>query len=76
MPLIFSNNATEIQMKNCTCTCIPYLITAGRVITGRVGTIKRKKQLRGVLKSIDSGYHDNLFDSTPIQKKTQHIVVN
>ena len=40
-------------------------------ITGKVGTMKRKRQLRAVMEDMDKGYTDNIFDSTPFKKKVK-----
>ena len=45
------------------------------MISGGPGTMKRKRQLRNALDSVDSNYHDNLFDSTPMQKKARQVLV-
>ncbi len=40
-------------------------------ITGRVGTMKRKRQLRAVMEHMDKGYVDDIFESTPFKKKVK-----
>ena len=37
-------------------------------ITAKSGTLRRKRQLRDALEHFDSGYHDDIFDSTPLKK--------
>lgn len=46
------------------------------VIDSKVGTLKRKRQLRSVLEGMDSGYVDDIFDSTPMKKKLKSVSVN
>ncbi len=40
-------------------------------ITGNVGTLKRKRQLRAALEHMDKGYVDDIFESTPFKKKVK-----
>jgi len=40
-----------------------------KAITGGVGTIKRKRELRELLEQQDVNYEDDIFDSTPFKKK-------
>lgn len=44
-------------------------------ITAKSGTLKRKRQLRDALEHLDSGYHDDIFDSTPLKKIKKTIKV-
>ena len=45
------------------------------VITGRCGTLKRKKQLRNALEHMDDGYSDDIFDSTPFKNTMKTVKV-
>ena len=38
------------------------------MVTGRVGTLARKKQIRQLLNHMEHGYMDDIFDSTPFKK--------
>ena len=40
-----------------------------KTVTGGVGTIKRKRELRELLEQQDVNYEDDIFDSTPFKKK-------
>ena len=40
-----------------------------KAVTGGVGTIKRKRELRELLEQQDVNYEDDIFDSTPFKKK-------
>ena len=44
-------------------------------ITAKSGTLKRKRQLRDALEHLDSGYHDDIFDSTPLKKIKKSVKV-
>ncbi len=44
-------------------------------ITAKVGTMKRKRQLRNALEHLDKGYSDDIFDSTPFRKKVKSVSV-
>ncbi|XP_064602489.1 mis18-binding protein 1-like [Liolophura sinensis] len=39
-------------------------------LTGGVGTLKRKRELRELLEQHNEGYEDDYFDSTPMRKQT------
>ena len=43
-------------------------------ITGKTGTLKRKRQLRTAMEHMDKGYTDDIFESTPFKKKVKTIV--
>ena len=43
-------------------------------ITGKAGTLKRKRQLRTAMEHMDKGYTDDIFESTPFKKKVKTIV--
>lgn len=43
-------------------------------ITGKSGTLKRKRQLRTAMEHLDKGYSDDIFESTPFKKKVKTIV--
>ncbi len=43
-------------------------------ITGKIGTIKRKRQLREVMESLDENYVDDYFESTPYKKSAKTVV--
>lgn len=43
------------------------------VITGRRGTMKRKRQLRSALEHIDDDYSDDVFESTPMKKRMKRV---
>ena len=45
-------------------------------ITAKSGTLKRKRQLRDALEHLDSGYHDDIFDSTPLKKIKKSVKVS
>ena len=56
---------------------ILYLTDDGKmVITGRRGTMKRKRQLRSALEHIDDDYSDDVFESTPMKKRMKRVKVN
>ena len=38
-------------------------------MTGGVGTIKRKREIRELLEQQDVDYEDDIFDSTPFKRK-------
>lgn len=40
-----------------------------KTVTGGVGTIKRKRELRELLEQQDVDYEDDIFDSTPFKRK-------
>lgn len=40
-------------------------------LTAKVGTMKRKRQVRDILDHLDSGHTDDIFDSTPFKKKSK-----
>ncbi|XP_022787384.1 uncharacterized protein LOC111327456 [Stylophora pistillata] len=40
-----------------------------KIVTGGVGTIKRKRELRLLLEQQDVDYEDDIFDSTPFKRK-------
>lgn len=40
----------------------------GRTVTGGVGTIKRKREIRELLEQQDVDYEDDVFDSTPFKR--------
>ena len=40
-----------------------------KTITGGVGTIKRKRELRELLEQQDVNYEDDIFDATPFKRK-------
>ena len=44
-------------------------------ITAKVGTIKRKRQIRNCLELMDRGYSDDLFESTPFKKRVKSVQV-
>ena len=48
-------------------------------LTAKVGTLKRKQQLRDIMENANEGYADNVFDSTPFRKysgaKVSHVHV-
>ena len=43
-------------------------------LSGGVGTIKRKRELRQLLEEQDEGYEDDIFDATPFKKTKQFRV--
>ena len=45
-------------------------------ITAKSGTLKRKRQLRDALEHFDSGYYDDIFDSTPFKKIKKSVQVH
>ena len=45
-------------------------------ITAKAGTLKRKRQLRDALENLDSGYVDDIFDSTPFKKIKKSVQVS
>ena len=47
----------------------------GVAITGRAGTMKRKRQLRNALEHLDQNYSDDMFESTPMQKRMRRVQV-
>lgn len=50
-------------------------LTGPIAITGRVGTMKRKRQIRDALEQIDRDYTDDIFESTPFKKKVKRVQV-
>ena len=44
-------------------------------VTGGVGTIKRKREIRAVLENNDEGYEDDIFDATPFKKQKMQLKV-
>ena len=44
-------------------------------VTGRVGTMKRKREIRAILENNDKGYEDDIFDSTPFKKQLTRFKV-
>ena len=44
-------------------------------LTGKAGTIKRKRQLRELVHNLNEGYKEDLFDSTPF-KSTSKLKVH
>ena len=44
------------------------------VISGRAGTLKRKRQLRAAMEHMDKDYVDDIFDSTPFKKRVKTVV--
>ena len=50
-------------------------LPAPPTITGKAGTMKRKRQIRNALEHMDRGYFDDIFDSTPFKKKIKHVEV-
>ena len=45
-------------------------------VTAKTGTLKRKRQLRDALENLDSGYVDDIFDSTPFKKIKKSVQVS
>lgn len=41
------------------------------LITGKIGTMKRKRQLRAAMEYTEKGYVDDIFDSTPFKKRVK-----
>lgn len=39
-----------------------------KAVSGGVGTIKRKREIRELLEEQDVGYEDDIFDSTPFKR--------
>ncbi|KXJ25768.1 Mis18-binding protein 1 [Exaiptasia diaphana] len=44
-------------------------------ITGGVGTVKRKRELRDLIQQNNSGYYDDIFDSTPYKKSKTNFKI-
>ena len=44
------------------------------LITGKAGTLKRKRQLQAAMEHLDKGYADDIFESTPFKKKVKTVV--
>ena len=40
-----------------------------KTVSGGVGTIKRKREIRELLEQQDMNYEDDIFDATPFKKK-------
>ena len=40
-----------------------------KIVSGGVGTIKRKREIRELLEQQDVNYEDDIFDATPFKKK-------
>ena len=47
-----------------------------RTVTGGVGTIKRKREIRELLEQEDVNYEDDIFDATPFKRKKDLKVLN
>ena len=45
-------------------------------VTGGMGTLKRKRQLRDALEEMDKDYYDDIFESTPFKKFKKSVKVN
>ena len=45
-------------------------------VTAKVGTLKRKRQLRNALEQLDKDYFDDIFDSTPFKKIKKSVMVS
>jgi len=66
---------TSIALQNASLPVIDVLCFSAapqqnvRTVTGGVGTIKRKRELRELLEQQDVNYEDDIFDSTPFKKK-------
>lgn len=45
-------------------------------VTGGMGTLKRKRQLRDTLEEMDKDYYDDIFESTPFKKFKKSVKVN
>lgn len=57
----------------CACMCVEMLLfptSSGPppALTAGVGTMKRKRQVRDILDHLDSGYIDDIFNTTPFKK--------
>ncbi|XP_019855155.1 PREDICTED: mis18-binding protein 1-like isoform X2 [Amphimedon queenslandica] len=52
---------------------MPSLDRTDEVITARVGTLKRKLQLRMLLSGTESGYADDAFNSSPLRNKLKAV---
>ena len=50
-------------------------VASETTITAKTGTLKRKRQLRDALENLDSGYVDDIFDSTPFKKVRKSVKV-
>lgn len=46
-----------------------------KTVTGGVGTIKRKREIRELLEQQDVDYEDDIFDATPFKRKKDLKVV-
>ena len=40
-----------------------------KTVSGGIGTIKRKREIRELLEQQDMNYEDDIFDATPFKKK-------
>ena len=47
-----------------------------KTVTGGVGTIKRKREIRELLEQQDVNYEDDIFDATPFKRKKDLKVSN
>ena len=47
-----------------------------KTVTGGVGTIKRKREIRELLEQQDVNYEDDIFDATPFKRKKDLKVFN
>ena len=62
-----------VRVRVCVCVCICERMYAVSLVpppalTAKVGTIKRKRQVRDILDHLDSGHTDDCFGSTPFKR--------
>ncbi len=50
-------------------------VVVPKLITGKAGTVKRKREFRGAMEFMDKEYSDDIFDSTPLKKRKKTVKV-